>query len=167
MMSPASTNRFAETILLHHGGTMTSKIDRGLSILNATDETTNPYGLILSEKEREFIYAGLTRLDNMTNALLYGRTGWKPNLLATFETAMEFAGIAIVVFTLHRLLDVPTTPAFIGTVTFGVVQKLNLLLTNEKISDTLTRRQREDEKEAKERAKYLKDMGCEDLSLEK
>lgn len=49
---------------------MTGKIDKGRSILNAADETANPYGLILSEKEREFIYTGLTRLDNMTNALL-------------------------------------------------------------------------------------------------
>ncbi len=54
---------------------MTGKIDKGRSFLNATDETANPYGLILSEKERDFIYGGLTRLDNMTNALLYPRRG--------------------------------------------------------------------------------------------
>ena len=38
---------------------MTGKIDKGRSILNAADETANPYGLILSEKEREFIYGGV------------------------------------------------------------------------------------------------------------
>lgn len=34
---------------------MTSKtIDKGCSILNAADETANPYGLVLSEKEHCF-----------------------------------------------------------------------------------------------------------------
>jgi len=145
---------------------MTSKIERGCSVLNATDTTANPYGLILSEKEREAIYGGLTRLDNMMNALLYGRTGWKQQLLATWSTVVELAGIVIAVFVLYRLLDVPTTPVLIIGVKFTIVQKLNLLLSHEKMSDTLTRRQREDEKEAKERAKYFKDMGCKDLSLE-
>ncbi len=51
---------------------MAGKIDKGRSILNATDETANPYGLILSEKEREVIYGDLTRLDNMTNVFLTG-----------------------------------------------------------------------------------------------
>ena len=47
---------------------------------------------------------------------------------------------------------------------FIVLQKLNLLLTSEKINDTFTRQEREDKKEAKERAKYFKDMGSKDLS---
>jgi hypothetical protein len=47
-----------------------------------------------------------------------------------------------------------------------VLQKLNLLLTHEKIHDTHKRREREDKKEAKERAQYFKDMGCRDMSLD-
>lgn len=54
---------------------------------------------------------------------------------------------------------------FFGLGLIGL-QKLNLLLTHEKINDTHARRQREDEKEAKQRAQYFKDMGCKDTSLE-
>jgi len=101
---------------------MTSKIERGRSVLNATDTTANPYGLILSEKEREVIYAGLNRLDNITNALLYGRTGWKQQLQATWSTVVELAGIVITAFILYRLLDIPTTPVLIIGVTCTIVQ---------------------------------------------
>jgi hypothetical protein len=90
-------------------GAMTSKaINRGCSFLNAADETANPYGLILSEKEREIIYGELTRLDNITNALLYGKTGRKQRASATLSTLAEFAGLGVAAFALHRFLDVPT-----------------------------------------------------------
>lgn len=145
---------------------MTGKIDKGCSILNATDEVANPYGLILSEKEREVIYGDLNRLDNMTNALLYGRTGRKQQQQATVSALAEFAGIGVVAIALHRFLDFPTAPVFVIAVTFSILQKLNLLLTHEKIEDTHSRRQREEEKEAKKRAQYFKDMGVKDLSLE-
>jgi len=146
---------------------MTGKtINKGRSFLNATDETANPYGLILSEKEREAIYSGLTRLDNMTNALLYGRTGWKQQAQAAFSTAGEFVGLALAVVALHRFLDFPAVSTFMFGFSLIVLQKLNLLLTHEKISDTHARRTRQDEKEAKERAQYFKDMGCKDMSLE-
>jgi hypothetical protein len=60
------------------GGRMAQgiKIDRGRSVLNAADEIANPYGLILSEKEREYIYGSLNRIDNRVNAILNGKKGW-------------------------------------------------------------------------------------------
>jgi hypothetical protein len=145
---------------------MAGKIDKGMSILNATDEVANPYGLVLSEKERHTIYGDLTRLDNMTNALLYGRTGWKQQAQATFSTAAEFIGLGIAVIVFRYFANTPAAPVFIIGVSLLIIQKLNLLLTHEKIGDTHARRQREDEKEAKERAQYFKDMGVKDLSLE-
>jgi len=147
-------------------GVMTSKIDKGRSMLNATDEVANPYGLILSEKERETIYGDLTRLDNMTNALLYGRTGWKQQAQAAFSTAWEWAGLALATMTLHRFLDTPPLWTFMVIFAFIVLQKLNLLLTHEKLEDTDARREREAKKEAKRRAQYFKDMGTKDMSLE-
>jgi hypothetical protein len=134
---------------------MTGKIDKGCSILNATDETANPYGLILSEKEREIINSGLNRLDNMVNALLYGKTGWKQQLQATFSTVAEFVGVVLAAIVLHNLSNVSTMTTFIVGVAFIVLQKLNLLLTHERIDDTHARRSREDEKEAKRRAQYF------------
>jgi hypothetical protein len=145
---------------------MGKTIDRGRSFLNATDETANPYGLILSEKERETIYGDLTRLDNMTNALLYGRTGWKQQAQAAFHTAAEFVGVMFAAFVLHHFTDASTESVLIFGFALLALQKLNLLLTPEKIDDTHARRLREDEKEAKKRAQYSKDMGCKDLSLE-
>src|SRR5258708_4688793 len=76
-----ATQGFAPTgvrELIHQEVGPNGKIKRGqikLTESNAADETANPYGLILSEKEREIIYGELTRLDNVTNALLCGRTG--------------------------------------------------------------------------------------------
>jgi len=141
-------------------------IDRGCSMLNAADESANPYGLILSKKEREHIYGELTRLDNVTDALLRGKTGWKQQAEATLSTAAELAGIGVATIALYRFLDVPKTPAVVVAAAFVILQKLNLLLTHEKIDDTHARRMREDEKERKERAKYFKDMGVKDLSLD-
>jgi hypothetical protein len=145
---------------------MTGKIDKGCSILNATDETANPYGLILSEREREIINNGLNRLDNMTNALLYGKTGRKQQVQATFSTIAEFVGVVLAAIVLRNFSNVSTTSTFIVGVAFIILQKLNLLLTHERIDDTHARRNREDEKEAKKRAQYFKDMGCKDMSLE-
>jgi hypothetical protein len=143
------------------------KIDKGRSMLNATDDTANPYGLILSEVERDFIYGQLTRLDNMTNALLYGRTGRKQQVWATLSTAAEILGIGIATVVASYLSDIPKTPVFIIGVGLLVLQKLNLLLRPEKIDDTSARRTREDEEEAKKRAQYFKDMGAKDINLEK
>lgn len=145
---------------------MAGKIDKGMSILNATDEVANPYGLILSEKERDAIYRGLTRLDNMRNAVLYGRTGWKQQTQAVFSTLVECAGAIIVADAFHLFLNTPTVTTIMFGLAFLVLQKLNLLLTHEKIQDTHERQHREDEKERKERAQYFKDMGVKDLSLE-
>ena len=145
---------------------MSKSIDKGRSFLNAADETANPYGLILSEKEREVIYGDLTRLDNMTNALLYGRTGWKQQAQAGFSAVWELVGLGLGTMALHLFLGTPTMPTFMIGFALIVLQKLNLLLTHEKIDDTHARRQREDEKEAKKRAQYFKDMGVKDLSLE-
>ena len=145
---------------------MTGKIDKGRSILNATDETANPYGLILSEKEREIINNGLNRLDNMTDALLYGKRGWKQQVQATFSTVAEFGGVVLAAIVLHNFLNVSTMSTFLVGVVFIILHKLNLLLTHERIDDTHARRNREDEKEVKRRAQYLKDMGCKDMRLE-
>jgi hypothetical protein len=145
---------------------MTGKIDKGRSFLNATDETANPYGLILSEQERKFIYSGLNRLDYITDALLYGRTGWKQEAQATLTTAGEFVGIVIAAAVLHRFSVISMKSALVIGVIFLILQRLNLLLTHEKIADTFARRQRGEEKEAKERARYFKDMGTKDMSLE-
>jgi hypothetical protein len=147
-------------------GVMTSKaIDKGRSFLNAADETANPYGLILSEKEREFIYGELTCLNNVTNALLCGKTGWKQEIRATASALAEFTGVGIAAVILHRLTNVSMDSVLIFGLGFIALQKLNLLLTHEKIEDTHARRQRENEKEAKQRAQYFKDMGCKDMSL--
>jgi hypothetical protein len=145
---------------------MTKKIDKGRSMLNATDEVANPYGLILSEKEREIIHGGLNRLDIMTNSLLYGRKGWKQQAQATWSTALEFGSVFIAADVLHHFLDTPTVPTIMCGFAFLAVQKLNLLLTHEKIGDLFARQNREDEKEAQERAQYFKDMGAKDLRLE-
>ncbi|HLK03612.1 MAG TPA: hypothetical protein VKT53_04160 [Candidatus Acidoferrum sp.] len=145
---------------------MASKIDKGRSILNATDETANPYGLILSEKEREVIYGDLTRLENMTSALLNGRTGWKQQVQAAFTTGAECAGAIVVADAVHLFLGTPIVPTIMCGFALLILHKLNLLLTHEESEDTHARRQREDEKEAKERAQYFKDMGAKDLSLE-
>jgi hypothetical protein len=144
---------------------MIGKVDKGRSILNAADETANPYGLILSEEEREFIYGELISLDNMTNALLYGRTGWKQQVQATLSAGLEFVGVGGAVTLLHYFLNIPMMSTFTVCIAFIILQKLDLLLTHERIDDTHARRNREDEKEAKERAQYFKDMGCKDMSL--
>lgn len=146
---------------------MTSKvINKGCSFLNAADETANPYGLILSEKEREFIYGELTRLNNITNALLYGKTGLKQQIRATASAVVEFTGVGIAAVLLHRFTNASVESVLIFGLGFIALQKLNLLLTHEKIDDTRARRQREDEKEARERAQYFKDMGSKDMSIE-
>src|ERR1700686_2351737 len=138
---------------------MTGKIDKGCNILTAADDTANPYGLVLSEKEREFINGGLTRLDNMTNALLHGKTGWKQQVQATFSAGGEFVGVGVAAIVLQYFLNIPTMSTFIVGIALVILQKLNLLLTHERIDDTHARRNREDEKEAKGRARYFKDMG--------
>ena len=71
---------------------------KGRSILNATDEMANPYGLILSEQERDFIYGKLQTLDNWTNSLLGGRTGWRPQVKAALIATVELATAVIVAF---------------------------------------------------------------------
>ncbi len=146
---------------------MSKTIDKGMSMLNATNETVNPYGLILSKVERETIYGDLTRLDNMTNALLYGKTGRKQQAWAAFSAMWELGALSFATIGLHYFFGGPPLSIFILAFAFIVLQKLNLLLTHEKIDDTHARRQREDAKEAKERAQYFKDMGAKDLSLEK
>jgi hypothetical protein len=145
---------------------MTKPIDKGRSVLNATDEAANPYGLILSEAERNFIYGQLNYLETMTNALLYGKTGWKQQAQATLSAVTELSGVVLAVAALHYLLEVPTVPMFVIGFALVVLQKLNLLLTHENMEDTDSRRNRERDKDAKERAKYFKDMGCKDMSLE-
>ena len=145
---------------------MSGKIDKGRSMLNAADETANPYGLILSEKEREIIFGQLNRLDNTTDALLHGKTGWKQQVKATSFTIAEFVGLGLAAIGLHNLLNISTSSVLAGGIAFLVFQKFNLLLTDEGIEDTHSRRNREADNEAKERAQYFKDMGCEDRSLE-
>lgn len=146
---------------------MGKTIDRGMSMLNATDETANPYGLILSKVERETIYGDLTRLDNMTNALLYGRTGLKQQARAAFTALWELGAVSFATIGLHNFFGgPPVLSAFMIVFAFIVLQKLNLLLTHEKLEDTDARREREAKKEAKRRAQYFKDMGAKDLSLE-
>jgi hypothetical protein len=138
------------------------KINKGCSMLNATDETVNPYGLILSEVER----GQLTALDNMTNALLYGRTGWKQQVRATLSTVGDVFGVGIATVAVSYLSNIPKMPLFIIGISLLVLQRLNLLLTPEKIDEMHARRMGEDQKEAKERAQYFKDMGAKDMSLE-
>ena len=145
---------------------MNKAIDKGMSMLNATDEAANPYGLILSKQERETIYCDLTRLDNMTNALLYGRTEWKQQAQAAFYALLELGAASFITISLHNFFGGPILSTFIIVFAFIVLQKLNLLLTHEKPEDTHARRTREEEKEAKKRAQYFKDMGCKDMSLE-
>lgn len=144
----------------------TKTIDKGRSILNATDEKANPYGLILSEEERRFIYGELTCLDNVTNALLHGKRGRKQQAWATFSTASEFVGVGIAAVALRHFSDISIMSTFIIGFGLLILEKLNLLLTHERIEDTHARRNRENEKAAKERAQYFKDMGCKDMSLE-
>jgi hypothetical protein len=148
---------------------MTKKVDKGRSILNATDEAANPYGLILSEEEWNFIYGKLNTLDKVTNSLRGARRGWRPQLKATFITAVEFAVIAAVIIFPTSLLHTPSSPwtsSFFFLVAFLILQKLNLLLTHETIDEGFARRDREDTSEAKYRAQRFKDMGCKDMSLE-
>ena len=148
---------------------MTEKIDKGRSVLNAADETANPYGLILSEKERNFIYGMLNTLDNRTSSLLGGRTGWRPQLKAALLAAVELTVIGLVVgFPVASLVRSGNARMllFFLLTAFLVLHKLNLLLTHETVEGTLARRDREDDKEAKERARYFKDMGCKDMSVE-
>jgi len=76
------------------------KIHKGCSMLNAADETAKPYGLILSEVER----GQLNALSNMTNALLYGRTGRKQQVRAALSAVGEVFGVGIVTF-LSRSLE--------------------------------------------------------------
>src|SRR5881394_3908944 len=92
---------------------MSKTIDKGMSMLNATDETANPYGLILSKKEREEIYGGLTRLDNMTNALLYGRTAWKQQAQAAFYALLELGVVSFITISLHDFFGGPILSTFI------------------------------------------------------
>jgi hypothetical protein len=67
---------------------------------------------------------------------------------------------------LHYFANISTMSTFIVGIAFIMLQKLNLLLTHERIEDNHARRNREDEKEARERAKHFNDMGCKDMSLE-
>jgi len=145
---------------------MSKAIDKGMSMLNATDETANPYGLILSKIERETIYGDLTRIDYRTNVLLYGKTGWKQQAQAVFYALLELGVVSFITISLHDFFGGPILSTFIIVLAFIVLQKLNLLLTHEKPEDTHARRTREEEKEAKKRAQYFKDMGCKDMSLE-
>jgi hypothetical protein len=145
---------------------MAKTIDKGMSMLNATDETVNPYGLILSKIEREAIYGDLTRIDNRTNALLYGKTGWKQQARASFSALLELGVVSVVTIGVHNFFGGPVLSTFVFVFAFVVLQKLNLLLTHEKLEETDARREREDKKEAKRRAEYFQYMGVKDLSLE-
>jgi hypothetical protein len=142
------------------------KIDKGCSVLNAADEVANPYGLVLSERERDVIYRGLTRLDNRTDAILNGREGWRPQAKAMLSTAMDIGFVSLLAIGLHYLFDASYEGVLIAGLVFLVIQKLNLLLTRETIDDTHARQVRAQQKEAKERAQYFKDMGIKDLRLE-
>jgi hypothetical protein len=144
---------------------MTGIIDKGRSILNATDETANPYGLILSEAERNYIYGALNRLDNITNSLHNARTGWRPQLKATIISAVEFAIIAIVVYFPASHAHTPSDLQFTAFVlAFLILQKLNLLPTHETIDQVFARRDREDKREAAERARHFKETRTRDIS---
>ena len=103
----------------------------------------------------------------MTNALLYGKTGWKQQAQATFSTVAEFVGVVLAAIALHiSPLDISLRSTFTVGIALIILQKLNLLLTHERIDDTHERQNLEDEKEAKKRAQYFKDMGSKDMSLE-
>jgi len=144
---------------------MTGKVDKGRSILNAADEETNPFGLILSEAERSYIYGKLNTIDNRTNALHAGRNGWRPQLKAAITAAAELAIIAIVMYFATSHAHTPSDLVFTAfALAFLILQKLNLLLSHETIEQTFARQDREDKKEAIERARRFKDMGCRDLS---
>jgi hypothetical protein len=146
---------------------MTGKIDKGRSVLNATDETANPYGLILSEEERTYIYGMLNSLENKTNSLYAARIGWRPQVKATLISAVEFAMLALVINLPAFLAHVPSglrSTAFPLVVAFLILQKLNLLLTHETIEQIFTRRDREDKRDATEHARYCKDMRCRDMN---
>jgi hypothetical protein len=145
---------------------MTGKIDKGRSMLNAADETANPYGLILSEQERDVIYGLLNSLDKVTNALLCGKTGRKQQVEATVSTGAEVVGIGIAAIVLHHFANISPMLTFVSGSVLLMPQKLNLLLTHERLDDTIARRLREHEKEAKKRAQYFKEMGTNDISLE-
>jgi hypothetical protein len=147
---------------------MTGKMDKGRSVLNATDETANPYGLILSEEERNYIYGKLSTIEHKTNSLHDARTGWRPHLKSALLSALELAIIALVVGLPASLVHGPSIlkfTAFNAAVAFLILQKLNLLLTHETIDQIFARQDREDKKEAAERARHFKDMRCRDMSL--
>src|SRR6202521_953382 len=108
----------------------TPKIDRGRSILNATDENANPYGLVLSENERGFIYAGLNRLDNRTNAILNGKNGWKQQAQATVSAIVECSVGLFIASVLSHFLNISVLSATVVVPALIVLQKLYMLLTN-------------------------------------
>lgn len=126
-------------------------IDRGRSILNATDEKANPYGLILSVKEREFIYGALNRIDHRADAILNGKKGWKQQAEAAFYAGMEVGLVSLLALGLRYFFGISYGPALVVGLVFLVLQKVNLLLTHEKTDDTLARQEQEARKEAKER----------------
>ena len=141
---------------------MTEKIDKGRSVLNAADEIENPYGLVLSEAERNFIYGALNTLDHRTSSLLDARTGWRPQLRAAAQSFFELIVIGGVASIWHH----DARMIFIGGILFVVLEKLNLLLTHETINEGDARRNREHEKERKQRRRYFEDMGTKDMSSE-
>jgi hypothetical protein len=147
---------------------MSDKIDKGRSILNAADEIANPYGLVLSEAERNFIYGALNTIDNRINSLVEGKMGWRPQMWAYFHTVLEIAVAGGVMLALRRFFDVriSATSTFFLIVCVLLLGKLNLLLAHEHIDDMFSRRDREGKKEAKERARYFKDMGTTDMGLD-
>jgi len=143
---------------------MAELIDRGRSILNATDEVANPYGLILSEEERDYIYARLNTIEHYTNSLRDERSGWRPQLKSALISAYELAIVVLVVWILgsHASIIFKLT-VFVVTFSFLILQKVNLLLTHETIEQADVRRDREDKKEAADRERYFKDMRCKDI----
>ena len=145
---------------------MAGKVDLGRSMLNAADEVANPYGLVLSEKERESIYGDLNRVNFRVDAILNGKTGWKQQAEATVQAVLQVGLVCGVAYVLKNQFGVPYGFAFAVGLMFVVLQRLNLILTSEKPFDTTVRQEREAKKEAKERAQYFKYMGAKDLSLE-
>jgi hypothetical protein len=140
---------------------MAGKVDLGRSMLNAADEVANPYGLVLSEKERQSIYGDLNRVNFRVDAILNGKTGWKQQAEATVQAVLQVGLVCGVAYVLKNQFGVPYDFALAVGLMLIMLQRLNLALTSEKAFDTTARQEREAKKEAQERAQYLKRHGSE------
>ena len=90
----------------------------------------------------------------------------KAALIATVELATAVIVAFLPGAPLHPHIGGGPSFVFFCIVEFVILQKLNLLLTHESIDDIHARRAREDEKEARERARYFRETGTKDLSRE-